>query len=102
MQDRAEGPWVKFSVHPRQRNTSHLVICQAPVHDRRIVRDSGGHEEERYVIQTNIRLAGVDHRIELTLTDRDNMGFRMLLGRTAIRGCYLVDPGSSYLTKDKT
>ena len=89
--------WVRFWVHARQRSHDEEVCCEAPVLDRRVVRDSGGHEEERVVIETAVTVNGETWPIELTLTDRDSMGFRMLLGRTAIRGRYLVDPAASYL-----
>ena len=89
--------WVRFGVHPDQRSQEQIVWCSAPVVDQRVVRDSGGHEEERYVIEVPVRLGGREWPIEATLTSRDNMGFRMLLGRTAIRGQYMVDPGRSYV-----
>jgi len=89
--------WVAFAVHPLQRDSETVVRCEAPLLDRRTVRDSGGHEEERCVIETELELGGQCWRIEMTLTARDNMGFRMLVGRTAIRGRFIVDPGSSYL-----
>lgn len=92
--------WVRFWVHPRQREDTVEVVCEAPVLDRRTVRDSGGHEEERFVIKTRVQVADRCWPAEVTLTDRDSMGFRMLLGRTAIRGRYLVDPGTSYLSGD--
>ena len=82
---------------PVQNETETEIWCTAPVADRRVVRDSGGHEELRYVIETVARLGAEDRLIEITLTDRDNMGFRMLLGRTAIRRKLLVDPGRSFL-----
>ncbi len=90
-------PLVRFGVHPVQRRTEPEVWCEAPLLDRRVVRDSGGHEEERYVIETAVRIGNEIRSVEVTLTDRDNMGFRMLLGRTALRGDYLIDPGRSYL-----
>jgi len=94
--------WVRFGVHPVQRRTEPEIWCEAPVLDQRVVRDSGGHEEERFVIETALRI-GVETRVvEITLTDRDNMGFRMLLGRTALRGDYLIDPGRSYLAGRRT
>jgi hypothetical protein len=62
-----------------------------------LVRDSGGHEELRYVIETSLQIGDQTIVAELTLTDRDSMKFRALLGRTAIRGAYLVDPELSYL-----
>lgn len=89
--------WVRFWVHPLQRSEAAIRVCSAPVADRRLVRDSGGHQELRYVIRTPVALGNASWPIEVTLTDRDSMGFRMLLGRTAIRGRYLVDPGASYL-----
>lgn len=89
--------WVRLWVHPLQRSEEPEVRCEARVLDRRVVRDSGGHEEERFVIETAVRVGDATWSIEVTLTDRDTMGFRMLLGRTAIRGRYLVDPGASYL-----
>jgi hypothetical protein len=91
-------PWVRFGVHPEQHSTEREIWCEAPILDKRIVRDSGGHEQERPVIKTPIRLGDSTWAIEMTLTNRDNMGFRVLLGRTAIRDRYLVDPGRSYLT----
>ena len=90
---------VRFWVHPLQRVDSVEICCEARVLDRRTVRDSGGHEEERYVIRTRVQVAQACWPIEVTLTDRDSMGFRMLLGRTAIRRRYLVDPGKSYLAE---
>ena len=78
-----------------------MVHCEAAVADRRSVTDSGGHQEERYVIQTPIRLGEQLIVTEMTLTDRENMRFRMLLGRTAMRGQFMVDPGRSYLIRPK-
>ena len=89
--------WVRFGIHPLQGDTGEEIICQSPVKDRRVVRDSGGHEEFRYVIETEIILGGETQRAEVTLTDRDSMKFRALLGRTAIRGRYVVDAGRSFL-----
>jgi hypothetical protein len=95
--ERAGRAWVRFWVHPVQRSEATEICCEAPVADRRVVRDSGGHEEQRYVIRTDVGVGGIRWEAEVTLTDRDSMGFRMLLGRTAIRRRYLVDPGASYL-----
>lgn len=92
------SPWVRFHMHPLQRDTELSVVCDAPVHDRRLVSDSGGHREMRYVIETPIRMAERDWKIEVTLTDRDTMLFRMLLGRQAMRGLRVL-PDASFLTQ---
>lgn len=97
--DKDGVPWVGFKIHPRQYRTDLEVDCQARVKDQRVVTDSGGHQEVRYVIETPIKLMGDEWPIELTLTARDDMRFRMLLGRTAIKNRAVVDPGRSYLTR---
>jgi len=89
---------VEFKMHPTQRDNDFEVTCRAPIIDRRTVTDSGGHKEQRYVIETTIDIGGVAWPIEATLTSRDTMLFRMLIGRTAMKGRALVDPGRSYLT----
>ncbi len=94
---RAGERWVRFGIHPHQRRTDPALECTAPVKDRRLVSDSGGHRERRWVIETELCVGPHQWRIELTLTDRDSMRFRLLLGRTALRGRCLVDPGASYL-----
>lgn len=88
---------VRFRLHPIQRREDVVLSCVTEVADRRLVSDSGGHREQRLVIVTPLRLGGKEWPIEMTLTNRDNMQFRMLLGRTAIRGRFLVDPNASYL-----
>jgi hypothetical protein len=95
--ERDGAPWVHFDIHPNQRNNTEVLSCMAPVRDRRLVRDSGGHEELRYVIETTLSIGDLTHTVEVTLTDRDSMKFRVLLGRTAMNGQYIVDPGRSYL-----
>jgi hypothetical protein len=93
--------WVRFGIHPRQRSTKRVVECEAPVKDRRVVTDSGGHSEYRYVIETTLSLGQITWPAELTLTDRDSMKFRMLLGRTALDARFLVDPAASYMLGKK-
>jgi len=88
---------VKFLIHPIQKNDDFHVECHAPVIDFRDVSDSGGHKEMRYVIETSIVIGTLHWPIELTLTNRDTMRFRMLLGRRAIEARAVVDPGVSYL-----
>ncbi len=92
---------VRFKIHPYQRRDDIIVECVAPVLERRWVTDSGGHKEQRYVIESNVKLADQLWPIELTLTNRDSMKFRMLLGRTAMKGRLIVNPGRSYLVGKK-
>ena len=88
--------YVNFKVHPLQNDLTVVINCQALLIDRRIVTDSGGHKEERYVIRTTIVLSGIKKRIELTLTNRETMKYRMLIGRGALKQFY-IDPTQSYL-----
>lgn len=89
--------WVRFWVHPIQCDDDLVVEAAAPLVDQRVVRSSNGQLEDRPVIVTTTELAGQRLSIELTLTRRDEMGFRMLLGREAVRERFVVDPGRSYM-----
>ena len=89
--------WVKFGMHPHQDDTETEVYCDAKVIDQRDVTDSGGHREKRYVISTQLHIANQNWPIEMTLTNRDTMLFRMLLGRTAMENKIIVDPAASFL-----
>lgn len=89
--------YVRFTIHPLQRDTSRTVEAECPVVARRWVRSSSGHRSRRPVIRTDFELLGGSWPIEVTLTNRDTMGFRMLLGRQAIRGRFVVDVAQSYL-----
>jgi hypothetical protein len=89
--------WVRFAIHPIQGDSDTVVECEAPVQDQRIVRDSGGHDELRYVIDAHIAIGDDLIHCEVTLTDRDTMMFRVLLGRTALRTRYVIYPGKSYM-----
>lgn len=89
---------IQFDIHPFQHDVNEIINCVADVVDRRLVTDSGGHEEERYVIETMVTIAGQTWPIEITLTERENMLFRMLLGRSALRKRFIVNPARSFVT----
>jgi hypothetical protein len=97
MYERRGRPYVSFDIHPLQRATDHSVFARAEIVALRSVRSSSGQIELRPVIHTTVGFGKLAWTIELTLTNRDEMGFRMLLGRQAIRGRFLVDGGRSYL-----
>lgn len=88
---------VRFKVHPYQGDTTRAVTAEAELIDERRVRSSDGHSQLRPVIQTTVELSGDRWPIEITLTNRDLMSFRMLLGRQAVRELFLVDAGQSFL-----
>lgn len=88
---------VEFTVYPLQRSTAGHLRVSAPLVEERDVRSSTGESQRRPVILTPIRIGESTFPVELTLTRRDRMGFRMLIGRTALRRRFLVDAGSSYL-----
>ena len=90
--------WVRFGIHPHQKDTSTEVTCEARIHDERMISDSGGHKEMRYIIVTTAILGERTWPIELSLTNRDTMRFRMLLGRTAMKDI-IVYPKKSFLQK---
>lgn len=89
--------YVNFKVHPIQGDFTVVINCRAPLVDIRSVTDSGGHKEERYVIKTTLVLGNIKKKIELTLSNRETMRFRMLIGRAALKHFY-IDPSQSYLT----
>ena len=95
--ERDRESWVRFGIHPLQGTTATELSCEARVKDQRKVRDSGGHTELRYVIETQLQLNGHTFTVEMTLTDRENMRFRMLLGRSALKGLYIVDSSKSFV-----
>ncbi|WP_414695780.1 ATP-dependent zinc protease [Oryzihumus sp.] len=95
--DRGGEVWVRFSIHPWQRSDEDAVTVDCAVHDRRAVRSSSGHAEERIVVLMDLELVGRKVTAEVTLSRRDEMGFRMLVGREALRQGFVVDSGRSYL-----
>ena len=88
---------VEFRMHPNQKDSDTVVTCDALVVDKRVVTDSGGHKEERLVIKTTLQLGEHAWPIEATLTARDDMLFRMLIGRTAMKKRAIVNPSRSYV-----
>lgn len=94
--------WVKFDINPIQNNTKTVIHCQAPLVDKRVVKSSSGFREQRYVVKSEIQVGEARWEVELTLTNRDSMGFRMLLGREAMSGRLLVDPEQKYLLGQPT
>ena len=89
--------WVRFGIHPWQDTDEDAATVELPVHDRRVIRSSTGHTQERLVVLMDVVLLGRTVTAEVTLTKRDEMGFRMLLGREALRGRFFVEPGRSFL-----
>ena len=90
--------YVRFEIHPLQKNLDIIIKCVSPILDKRVVKDSGGHSEDRFDISTPMHLGELTIPIEITLTNREDMQFRMLLGRSAlIKANIEVDPSTSYL-----
>lgn len=94
--ERLPNARVRFRVHPHQSHDHDEVVSEARLVDERVVRTSGGHSELRPVVRTMLRVGALDFEVELTLSNRALLGFRMLLGREAVRGRFLVDPQRSY------
>lgn len=88
---------VEFKMHPKQRDDKTEIVCVADIVDERFVRDSGGRKEKRWVIESPLTIGTMTWDIEINLTSRDDMKFRMLLGRTAFRGRAVIDPARSYV-----
>lgn len=91
--------FIKFSIHPNQDSSKNVKICRARILEYRKVKSSNGQSELRPVILTNLELLGEKWPIEITLTNRDEMGFRMLLGRASIKNKFLVNVGKSFYSK---
>ncbi len=90
-------PWIRFGILPLQRNRQIKRTCTSEVLDQRWIMDSGGHREKRYIIQTDLQLGKRLFPIELSLTNRDQLQFRLLIGRTALGKRFAVDPARSYV-----
>ncbi len=95
--ERSGETYCRFLAHPSQRDPLLTERIEVPLVDQRRVRSSSGEEERRCVVRLRIEVAGRTIDMEATLTERDQMGFRMLLGRTALRGNFLVDSDQSFL-----
>ena len=93
--------WVRFTVNPIKRHNKVETHAEVEVTYYRIVRDSGGHEEKRPFIKTTLHIGNQTWPIEISLSNRENMKFRMLLGRTAMAQRAVIDCSKSYLTKSK-
>jgi hypothetical protein len=88
---------VRFDVHPHQRDTAGTVLAEAELVDERNVRSSTGQVEFRPVVLIAVKIRGRQWITEFTLTSRYEMGFRVLLGRRALRGRFLVDTDRSFV-----
>ncbi|HKJ68630.1 MAG TPA: RimK/LysX family protein [bacterium] len=97
LEDAMDGVLLRIWIHPFQRSVREEVVTEVLAHDKRTVTSSVGQKQHRYVINTPARIGARSIPIEVTLTNRDVMGFRMLLGRTALRKGFLVNPKKSYL-----
>ena len=89
--------WLMFTVETKKKHNEELIECHAPIKDRRVVSNSGGHKQRRYVIETQLIFGRHLIQAEITLTNRDSMRFPMLLGRTAMNRIFIIDPHASYL-----
>lgn len=101
LEEREDEAWLSFDLHPLQRDNRRVIPCRARLLETRTITNTGGHKERRYIIRTPLTLGNATWPIELSLANRDEMGFRMLIGRTAIRGRLVVDPGRSFLLGPK-
>src|SRR5690606_29181685 len=90
-------PYIRFDIHPRQRKRKPSLTCEAELVMERKVKNPGGRTELRPVIRTKLIVAGTEIDALVNLTTRDEMTFRLLLGRRTIRNHFLVDPGRSYV-----
>jgi len=99
---KGEKEYIRFDIHPIQRNKKITVSCEAELVDKRHVKSSSGKKEKRHVIHTPVKIGRKTWEIQITLTNRDSMGFRMLLGREAMNGRILINPSEAFLKKNIT
>ncbi|MEL0083572.1 MAG: ATP-dependent zinc protease [Gammaproteobacteria bacterium] len=90
-------PWVRFDIHPDVYHIEKVTRCESPLHDVRSIKSSNGASEERYVINTLMRLGDRSWPIDITLTDRSDMSYLMLLGRQGMEKRVLVDPSKNFI-----
>jgi len=90
-------PWITFDIHPNAYDVSSVISCKAPLHDLRRIKSSNGQIEERFVIKTSFRIGSNEWEIEVTLSDRSDMNYLMLLGRQGMGQHVLVDPSQTFL-----
>lgn len=95
-------PHVKFDIHPDAHHVESIIPCSAPISDIRSIKSSNGRSEQRYVIETPIRLGNETWPVEITLTDRSDMSYLMLFGREAIGKRFLVDPSKVFISSQPT
>lgn len=90
--------WIRFKLHMSKKDLNKIRTCEAKVFDKRTVSDSGGNLTERYFIRTTMKIGSKTIKAQLSLTSRDTMAFKMLLGRTALRKAeFVVDPAAEFL-----
>lgn len=92
---RHKKTYVAFDIHPEQKNNRLVKHCAAPLVDKRRIMSSSGHIEHRYVIQTLLVMGDQSWPIEITLSNRDPLRYRLLLGREALRKRVVIDPNLS-------
>jgi ribosomal protein S6--L-glutamate ligase len=94
--------YVKFDIHPIQDNDTVIYTCISPIVDYRWITSSTGHRQQRFIIETQLKIGDYNSLVQLSLANRDEMGFRMLIGRAALKKEVLVDPAHSFLLSHKT
>ncbi|TCS42694.1 ATP-dependent zinc protease [Reinekea marinisedimentorum] len=100
-QFRRDGsPWVSFNIHPNVHNVEETIACEAKVHDIRTIKSSNGSSDERFIVKTTLKLGEHSWTIQLSLTDRSEMTYLMLLGRQGMGRRILVDPSETFLVQN--